>query len=806
MKNKTQTIEVAYEASCAALGEETCGWLVETGFADEADIPVVPSGGGFVCRRFTAVGQIAMDSAIVFISDAAVANEAWQSYVRALPQEMRLIPAGGIETVDYNDEKLLPKRIEEINFIRTDGYLRENLLDSLTTDPAFYSLKNRLLLRYHCWRSSDSKAELLSNLREIRSNTEIIKNRLANENDEYLRTQLQSILEYLSASFDYTKKARGRQTVLRLRIAAVIAAAAALTAIFFIASSAIRRASLANLVVSGDIRLDEPQVYAVQMAEAMFNPYSTEASIEVAYENLLKTMDMAWPQTGIGLLYKYGINDLALPGGTRFVWTGDTGGRAALWDTYTGEITEKQKLSNAGLVMIAADEDGETLAAADENGAVYLRRNGKWEDTGLVSVIADTSSEMKLQGETVLVYNRAAVELFYGGVCKKPALGVKDPTVLCAGFGADGALTVAGSENGTFFTARFASPDAAAEIRRYPEIAAGASSPTDIKNGVIAVSDAHGQVWKIVNGDARRTSLYLPIANELLFVDESTVIYQERNVGVGLFDLDESFDYGDVLSSMIGAKRIWASGEFVAVSAGSVIYPVPIDEVLRVKNAAQEEKKAVYDRQKCEPDAPCLIKSAEIVENGVVILHIVLPDSGEEAEAQIDPMLLMANEAGYTANRVLEDKTQDAFVFSEEPFFAMGAPCVVGLRYTPPNEYNDTAGCIILIGCADGSFAELWMNAENASVTAIRIHRIPSGCAVRAVYETDGGYLLLDEGGRYWRCSSGEGMVSEKGCLSSIKAKLHAGVTVQLKESVSKDLWRKLDLKVCPGGNGKEWE
>ena len=39
MKNKTQTIEVAYEASCAALGEETCGWLVETGFADEADIP-----------------------------------------------------------------------------------------------------------------------------------------------------------------------------------------------------------------------------------------------------------------------------------------------------------------------------------------------------------------------------------------------------------------------------------------------------------------------------------------------------------------------------------------------------------------------------------------------------------------------------------------------------------------------------------------------------------------------------------------------------------------------------------------------
>ena len=808
MKNKAQTIEIAYEASCGAFGEEACRWLIEAGIASESEPAEsnAPGEGGFVCRRFIAARQIAADSSIVFVSDTAVTNGAWQAYVRAVPPQMRLIPVGGVENVDYSDENVLPKRIEEINFIRTDNYLHPNLLDSLITDPAFYALKNRLLLGYYRWEASDSKADLLSNLREIRRSAAVIRDRLPNETDDYLKAQLQHIDEYLSASYSYTKKALRTRTVQRIRIGAVVLVAAALTTLFFVSRSIYKRASLANLVVSVDSRTVQPERFAVQTVEALFNPFSSPESIAAAHDNLLRLMDMVWTQTPIGTNYKHSINDLALPSGSRYVWTGDVGGRVVRWDTYTGETTQTENVSAESIVLVAVGEDDETLAAADMAGAVYLRRDGTWNRMKDASGIASVSAEMKLHGDTVLIYDDARLEIFSGGAYIKPALGVNGAQILSAGFDAAGRLTVAGSENGAFFTALFTAPDGAPEIRRYPEIGIGALSAADIKNSVIAVKDADGQVWKIENGEAERSALLLPVSNEIHLTDESTVIYIERNRGVGLFDLDASFDYGDVLSSVTGAETLFTNGEFVVIVSGRMILPVSLAGVLPVKDPAAAEKKAVYDRQKCEPDASCLLKSAEVVENSVVILNVTLPDTGEAVQAQIDPMLLDANMAGYTANRKLSELTQDAFVFTNEPFFAGGASYVVGARYAPVDRLNDTPGCFVMIGCADGSFAELWLNAENATLTTVRLHRIPSGCAVKAIYETDGGYLLLDEGGRYWPCSSGAGTVSEKGIVEAVKAKLHAGMYADMQEKVSKQVWNALDLKICPGGDGKEWE
>ena len=81
MLSKTQTIEIAYEPSCAALGEETCRWLVAAGIAkpdepdeptepdapaeqdetdepDETDVPDEPAESCFICRRFAALRKI----------------------------------------------------------------------------------------------------------------------------------------------------------------------------------------------------------------------------------------------------------------------------------------------------------------------------------------------------------------------------------------------------------------------------------------------------------------------------------------------------------------------------------------------------------------------------------------------------------------------------------------------------------------------------------------------------------------------------------------------------------------------------
>ncbi len=855
MPKKTHTIEIAYEPSCAAMGEETCRWLIAAGIAKpddsiEPDAPAEPDEpaepeepaepdeptepdepaeqeepagqdapaeqdapaqtgetekSGFICRRFAALRKIAMDSAIVFVSDEATGNQNWKDYVRAVAETTRLIPVGGIENVNYNDKNVLPKRIGEINFIRPDAYVRENILDSLFTDPAFYSLKNRLLLRYNCWKTSGSTSELLTDMREIRRAARIMHGRLEEEKDEHLRTQLQNILEYLSKSYQFARSVRKKNAGKWLRRGVLIASAAALMILFYKTVADFKRASLANLVSSISAQEIEPGNFAVQMAEALANPYVQPLSKKAAYTMLLEEMDKVWTQTPVGQNYKYDLNDAALPAGTRYIWTGDTGGRVLCWDTYTGSPTVKKDLSEAGIALIAVTPDGETLAAVDANGKLFTCSAGTWTDTGLVSGVSVATAEMKLAGDAILIYDGSKAEIYRGGVRETPDLGVKDAEILAADLNSEGRLTAAGSADGVFFIAVWA-PGSAADVKKYPEITASAYNDADVLGSVAAVTDADGQLWKIENGAARRTGLVLPKAIEIKLVNGSTLVYHERDLGTGIYDLDEDFDYGGVLAGFSGITQLWATEEFIAAKTGFMITSAPIADVLRVTDAAAAEPRAVYDAKRCAPDKECLVKSAEITENGVIVLKITEPDTGEEIDTILDPTLTLFNNAGHISPEDAAILPERYNRYETELFLADGTPTVVGLRFEPANELNDSDGCTLIVGCADGTFAEIWVDAENGLAMPTRIHKIPSRCAVKAVIETEDGYLIEDAAGRRWQCSSCVNMVTEKGYLAAIKAKLHSGVTISMKEAVSKELWRKLDLKVYPGGDGKEWK
>ena len=191
-------------------------------------------------RRFTALREIAADSAVVFLSDEAAANQGWQQHVRALPENIRLIPVGTFVSADFSDPGVVPPRIEEINFIRTDERMRENILDSLTTDPSFYSMKNHLMVRYYSWSITAGgtgagagssaagstgagagkpaggrgkkrvpmgyEGNLLTDRKEIRRYREAFLRKASGEEDPYLKKQLEGILDYLDVSDRYARK------------------------------------------------------------------------------------------------------------------------------------------------------------------------------------------------------------------------------------------------------------------------------------------------------------------------------------------------------------------------------------------------------------------------------------------------------------------------------------------------------------------------------------------------------------------------------------------------------------------------
>ena len=98
--------------------------------------------------------DIPQPTAVILISDSAVEDGQWQSEVRALPDKMRLIPAGQTINADYSNPDIIPTRVEELNFIRIDENLCSNIWESATIDADFYEMRNNVLVSMDTWLAS----------------------------------------------------------------------------------------------------------------------------------------------------------------------------------------------------------------------------------------------------------------------------------------------------------------------------------------------------------------------------------------------------------------------------------------------------------------------------------------------------------------------------------------------------------------------------------------------------------------------------------------------------------------------------
>ena len=798
----TRRIEVVFERSCASFGEQTVRWLIGSDIAKPSRMPQ-KSDSGFMCCSMTAVQRIAADSVIVFVSDEATANADWQAYVRAVPQDVRVLPVGGIEDVDYNDETVLPKRIEEINFIRTDAYMTENILDSLTTDPAFFSLKNQLLLRYNCWMASGSKADLLSDRRKIQEYTAIVSERLAEEKDKYLRRQLKNILKYLRASQKYVRTTRRKTAIRWAGRGVLILAAIAMLVVFSYVAESYHRASYANMASSLDTDSTADMVSgAVKMVEAISNPTSSAFSMQIAYRKLHSFMNKPWQQTPIGVSYNYEICDVAIPDGSRYVWTGDVSGRVARWDTYTGRIVQKETVSEAGIAQVSVSADEKTLTVLDMNGNVYTGNGKKYKCIGSADGVSAANAELVVSGDKVLLYDQKNVVLLDASGRHTPDVGTDGFAVLCAGFMPDGSVLAAGAQEETFVTVSFTPDGVRSGTERYDDIRIGSLTQAVMLEGVLAVCDASGQVWEIADRTAQRTGLRLEKLLDMAFVNTSTLVYQERNLGTGLYDIDASFDYGDVLSDLHGVRKLWTSGHLLSAMVGTALGNICLDDILYVPRSAAPDAQTVYDQTTAQADLRHTdgygLKSAAINADGTITLEMVRPDKGSEI-VLLDPAhVLSGSDASSTA--------PNAARYNDEPFALNSEPTVVGIRFDPENELSNTAGYTLLVGGADGSTAQVWFNPKDGSNTCIGLHTIPSRSAVRAIRDTGSGYLIEDDAGRLWNCVNDANLMTMEGMFAAVRAKLHAAVKKDLKEIVSKTVWRKLGLQVYPGSDGKEWD
>ena len=537
---------------------------------------------------------------------------------------------------------------------------------------------------------------------------------------------------------------------------------------------------------------------------------SAAASKKLAFENLVDLLDKVWDQTPIGRNYRNSIYDVAIPLGSRYVWTADSGGRAICWDTYTGELSRDQKITDFELVGIAISKSNDTIAAVDNTGKIYVEKQESWSGIGLSSSINTFESRIKVTDNVILLFDDHNVEVI--DVSGKMLLSEhKNCQVLAADFLSDSEIIVAESGNNILIIETYDYVNRKSETRTYDNIALDTVRGIDILDGLLVVADQDGQVWKVVNNSSERTALLLPMVIDLKLVNKSTVVYHERNMGTGIYDIEEDFDYGDVLSDLRGINNLYASDMLVAGGSQSGYYVYSIADILKSDKSEiiMTDDTIVYDKSKVEMDLGSTnqsgIQSAQITDNGVIILGLKLSGDNAYVTAYLDPARVINNSSGHQSQDDAIQIPEEALTYDNEPFCSNGVPTVVGVRYEPANEYSDQDRYFLVVGCTDGSFSEIYIDPNGATLQTVS-HVIPSRCAIKAIYQLKNEYVIEDIAGRMWKCSDGVGLVVNDGYLRAIQGKLHSAVTDELKELISSEVWNALGLRTHRGGSDVMWE
>ena len=816
-----KTITLLYEQSCKDDAKRILEWIIEERIAYIDSEKKETSG---LCRiSLIADCDIASDSAIIMVSDKAVENEDWQHNVRNLPGDVRPIPVGAFHNIDYNDPDIVPPCIEEINFIALDETSFNNLLDSLTTNPEFYSMKNHLLNRCNSWQMTNNKGDLLTDIGKIREYQNVISQKKGSEMDLYLKEQLDSIERYLNASAEYAEKVRIDRKWRNIRRGILVIAVVAIVVIISLLKTAFQSVTNVNLIVSAGNSTGEPLVNALKLVEARSVSLSSEDARIVANNRFTELLDEPWGQNPIGINYKYLLNDCAIPNGSRYLWTADENGCALLWDTYEGTIVYKDDLSDVGLILIAADQayegkDADELTASrkavavDSEGNIYLKITDEWVNAGKCQINNVSNAEIIFYGSWILIYDSDKVELYRLEDSSLTLVNNNNlinqiregEEVLSAGIMPDGCAEIVVITADKHLRVISLSGSGNLKTEEY-DINLSQQSASDIKNYKIIITDADGQVYCIRKGKAEIIPLVLPKAVSLNIVDDDTIVYHERDKGTGAYSLSHHFDYGPVLSWITVASDIETTNELLVVRISDRYYPVAWDGILSVKDKSDYDIGTIWTAKEAEDNlADASINHADVSNKGIIRLKLNI--DGTQKDAIIDPACILFNQSGYKYVQAQKDLPKEYLDYTDASFLDKSAPTVIGVRHTTPDEPNDKYFSYLLVGMNDGTFAEIGFDGISGNMYPTYKHVIPSRSAIVEIAETDEGYLLTDKDGLIWKCGSGVGVMTNKGTFRIVKGKIHSGISKALWDMLSPELREALDLHIYPGGDGKEWE
>lgn len=763
----------------------------------EKGLVISSAGGRYDCLESD--DRISQDSALVLVSDAAVRDKEWQAVVRGLSEEIRMIPIGGTEEADYSDPEIMPKRIEEINFIQEDENYYGNIWNSLTTDKEFYELKSMVLSNMNAWISSKgSDSFLLSDRKTIKQIYPKFQKRLETETNLYFQKELTAIIAYLKRSLKNAKRLWRRKAVNYAKSVVVLALALVCGRVFFTIAENFKNITYAQNAMSMGSESDILPPNAVKLVEGIRNPLVSDLAKMELYNKLSVYLNHNWYNTVIGLNYRWALNDVRLCGDERYVWSANGNGEIAKWDAYTGRILEQETVSDQPLSAIAAAKDERHFAAIDSEGYIFKKEgDGGWAKSRVSYDIPFNNGKDLVCDEnmdTIAVYSEKG-SIYYLDL-RTDFHTIWEGTyddVFCSEISEQGLEAVVRIEDNLYdvCVGREGSVDEIPIPVKKDEFCT-----LDILNGKILLADENHQLitWqkeapKTVNTEGIVFSR--PI--HLCYLSENRIVYNDRDRGTHLYDLERRLDLGSILGEAVAVSDLSAlQSTVLAVTTSGTCYTENVESLLPVENIADQDVCERYTAK--ETSSNGMIQQASI-ENEYLIRLELQRQGGKETQILDGGKRYFIGEAQADTS-LMEEEGEEVYHYNSEPIRFTGRPMVIGILEN---------GNTLLVGGSDGSFFEI-VFTETGRVLCGSQLQIPSHAAITEIYQMKDCYYLKDATGTLWRARMGYEALTEKGAVAAVKEELHCAVSDDLLEIISPETKEALDLVRMPGGGEEQWE
>lgn len=754
--------------------------------------------------------HVAQDAAVIIVSDEATADPEWQKEVRSLNPAVRLIPAGAIVNADYSDEKVIPKKIEELNFIRIDEDLHDNLYESLTIDADFYDIRNTVLVNRNSWVISDhSDSFLMPDYGMVKKCLRKVKEKAASETDEGFRQQLEEMQSYLETSRVYSRKIFMQTLRQRLSLGALAVVFGLMVYFGVTIISNLQRAARESALLGRDPSQAEIAENFVLLCDGINNSYIDGYTRGALYNEMTSYLDKPWPTTPTGLNYKYRLYDPhLLEKNEQYLMVMTENRTNLMFDTYTGKIEAVLGKANTDLKAYYVDSlnrcifivrNDNHILFGDPDTNQYLTHEVEYPFTGNTDIRIRTT-----EGYATIFDDKCEFVFETGGNYRPvsyliPEVFRTDDYTIhdIRMFENEGTMAIEIEGEMNFLITSY-------ESGEMPGFNSGIKPKEGVTASVyrntMAFADEYGNIIILdrEKQEVRNAGLKLPDVRFITLMSDDVLVYNDAVTGTHLYDFRNGTDLGEVLSGFRDLEYLGAGKYFVFCYADGAYHS---QQVNRMMPQSEIDETAVLRRfSGTEPADEGYLYNVRYGDDHYVHYDMDVYETKDPVRTSyiLDGSgMVFAGSAISDPSATVPEGTKSFF---KEPLTYTGEVTVIGLIDN---------GFGMVIGTSDGHFREFTFDYDGSWLEDASLV-LPNHAAVTEILECEDRYWIKDAEGNYWYSRKNYPVHGENPGLAldlmNDKLKIHGYFPQELLDSIDPQTVKDMGLQVLPGSDGKEWE